>query len=386
MVQLIGYPMAISYGSVTFLQAAAIYPSLGRWPTTTSDQHGEWDIESIASIDKDGRQAWVTGNIDDPIQMHLVQVDLEKRSWKRVTKEQGTHRVAVQDSGNFFLDIHSNLQSPPVLSVRQSDGALIRILNTPTIDRHRALQVRAPITMDINCQGWDKARKPPHCSTETGSTRQQEDSCADPRLRWTSQSNGSRPMADGKLLVASVFSSARHRRIACDNRASRGRGNLDTWKVYEDLGSLELQDIEEAFSWLKSQPWVDADRIGIWGWSYGGYMTSYAMTHSKSFRAGIAGAPVTDWRNYDAIYTERFMNTPQNNQAGYVSSSVVEAAANLNGRLLLLHGERDDNVHLSNTLQLAYALQNATQPFDMMIYPKNRHGITDLNRKLTCIA
>ncbi len=343
--------------------------------------HGEWDIESIASIDKDGRQAWVTGNIDDPIQMHLVQVDLEKRSWKRVTKEQGTHRVAVQDSGNFFLDIHSNLQSPPVLSVRQSDGALIRILNTPTIDRHRALQVRAPITMDITAKDGTKLESlliaPPKLDLQGNKKI--------PVLIHVYAGPRNPTVRDqwptGNYWWHQYLAQQGIAVLLCDNRASRGRGNLDTWKVYEDLGSLELQDIEEAVSWLKTQPWVDADRIGIWGWSYGGYMTSYAMTHSKSFRAGIAGAPVTDWRNYDAIYTERFMNTPQNNQAGYVSSSVVEAAANLNGRLLLLHGERDDNVHLSNTLQLAYALQNANQPFDMMIYPKNRHGITDLKQK-----
>ncbi len=104
-------------------------------------------------------------------------------------------------------------------------------------------------------------------------------------------------------------------------------------------------------------------------------MASYALTHSKSFRVGIAGAPVTDWKNYDAVYTERYMDLPQNNKKGYESSSAVHAAKNLHGRLLLLHGTIDDNVHLSNSLQLAAALQNARRPFQMMFYPKSRHSV-----------
>ena len=139
--------------------------------------------------------------------------------------------------------------------------------------------------------------------------------------------------------------------------------------------------MEDAVRWVGAQEWADASRIGLWGWSYGGYFTSYAMTHSQLFRAGIAGAPVTDWRNYDAIYTERYMDLPATNPAGYESSSVVQAANALHGRLLIVHGERDDNVHMSNTLQLVHALQESGKQFDLMIYPKNRHGITDAQQR-----
>jgi len=120
---------------------------------------------------------------------------------------------------------------------------------------------------------------------------------------------------------------------------------------------------------------VDAKRLGLSGHSYGGYMTAYALTHSKKFAAGIAGAPVTDWRNYDSIYTERYMGTPQDNPQGYDASSVVKAAKNLHGRLLLLHGEMDDNVHIQNTLQLIDELQKAEKDFEVMIYPRARHGL-----------
>jgi dipeptidyl-peptidase-4 len=162
----------------------------------------------------------------------------------------------------------------------------------------------------------------------------------------------------------------------CDNRSASTKGAKYAWKSHLRLGQEELKDIEDGLVWLKQHSWVDSDRIGIWGWSYGGYMTSYALTHSTSFKAGIAGAPVTDWRNYDAIYTERYMGLPQHNPSGYREASAVAAAEQLHGRLLLIHGTRDDNVHISNTLQMAYALQNAGKQFDIMLYPKNRHGIT----------
>ncbi|HYE74970.1 MAG TPA: prolyl oligopeptidase family serine peptidase, partial [Blastocatellia bacterium] len=125
------------------------------------------------------------------------------------------------------------------------------------------------------------------------------------------------------------------------------------------------------------QPYVDASRIGLWGWSYGGFMTSYAMTHSNVFKIGIAGGSVTDWRDYDTIYTERFMMTPQNNPEGYERMSPRNAAKNLNGKLLLIHGTIDDNVHLQNTIQFVYELQKAGKQFELMLYPKARHSVTD---------
>ncbi len=169
--------------------------------------------------------------------------------------------------------------------------------------------------------------------------------------------------------------------VMCDNRSARGRGVADTWTIRGDMGRVEMQDLEDAVLWVKQQPWADPERIGIWGWSYGGYFTAYAMTHSKLFKAGISGAPVTDWRNYDAIYTERYMDLPQANEKGYQSSSVVAAAANLHGRMMLIHGERDDNVHLSNTIQMIDALQNAGKQFDFMIYPKARHGVVEPQKR-----
>ena len=143
------------------------------------------------------------------------------------------------------------------------------------------------------------------------------------------------------------------------------------------MGTLELRDIEDGVNFLKEQPFVDGDRIGIWGWSYGGFMTSYALTHSKLFKMGIAGGSVTDWALYDSIYTERFMLTPQNNRAGYDKTSVIKAAKDLHGNLLLIHGVLDDNVHQQNTTQLVNELQKHNKQFELMLYPGQRHGVVN---------
>ena len=163
----------------------------------------------------------------------------------------------------------------------------------------------------------------------------------------------------------------------CDNRTASGKGVESTWPVYKQMGVSELADIEDGVSYLKSLPYVDGDRIGIWGWSYGGFMTSYAMTHSKSFKAGIAGGLVADWRLYDSIYTERYMRTPENNKEGYDRTSVLKSAKDLHGRMLIIHGMMDDNVHMQNATQLAFELQKAGKQFDLMVYPTQRHGIAN---------
>jgi dipeptidyl-peptidase-4 len=143
------------------------------------------------------------------------------------------------------------------------------------------------------------------------------------------------------------------------------------------VGELELRDLEDGVAWLKGQPFVDGSRIGLSGWSFGGFMTSYALTYSTSFKIGIAGGSVTDWRNYDSIYTERYMKMPQNNIEGYQKTAPRAAAKNLSGKLLLVHGAIDDNVHMSNVIQYVYELQKAGKQFDLMLYPKSRHGVVD---------
>ncbi len=161
----------------------------------------------------------------------------------------------------------------------------------------------------------------------------------------------------------------------CDNRTASGKGIESVWPVYRNFGELELRDIEDGLTWLKRQPDVDGSRIGIHGWSYGGYMTSYALTHSTSFTMGIAGGTVSDWRNYDTVYTERYMGTPEDNPEGYRASSPRWAAKDLQGALLLIHGAIDDNVHVANTMQFVYELQKSpeTVPADALSEITPRH-------------
>jgi dipeptidyl-peptidase-4 len=163
----------------------------------------------------------------------------------------------------------------------------------------------------------------------------------------------------------------------CDNRTASGKGAVSAWPAYKNLGESELRDVEDGIAWLKTQPYVDGNRIGVFGWSYGGFMVTYALTHSKTFAVGIAGGSVTDWRNYDSVYTERLMLMPQNNPEGYKKSASRLAAKDLHGDLLLLHGAVDDNVHPQNTMQFAWELQQAGKEFEMMLYPRAHHGIVN---------
>jgi dipeptidyl-peptidase-4 len=143
------------------------------------------------------------------------------------------------------------------------------------------------------------------------------------------------------------------------------------------MGEGELRDLEDGLKWLTSQPYVDGSRVALSGWSYGGFMTSFALTHSKLWSAGLAGGTVSDWRDYDSIYTERVMLMPQNNPEGYKATAPRWAAKDLHGNILLMHGTIDDNVHVQNTIQFIYELEKANKPYQLQLYPKSRHGVTD---------
>jgi dipeptidyl-peptidase-4 len=171
--------------------------------------------------------------------------------------------------------------------------------------------------------------------------------------------------------------------VSVDNRGTGGRGNDFKKSTYANLGKLEIADQIETAKFLGAQTFVDKNRIGIWGWSFGGYMTSLAMTVGADyFKAGIAVAPVTNWRYYDSIYTERFLKTPQENAAGYDDNSPVTHAAKLKGAYLLVHGTGDDNVHFQNAVAMQNALVKAGKQFSSFYYPNRNHGIYGGNTRL----
>jgi dipeptidyl aminopeptidase/acylaminoacyl peptidase len=342
---------------------------------------GDWDIKSVEAVSPDGDYAWLLARRSARVNTDLLRVELTTGMIETLGEPTGTHRVSVHPKTAYYFDHWSDATTPGRTWLHDAKGHKVRYVSGLQSDRLDYLQMATTELFEIKARDGFPMQallyKPKNFSQ-----RMQGDKMpvliyvyggpAAPSVEntWNRRSDlWHRFLAEHGICV-----------LLCDNRSALGRGNADTWKIYKDLCSVELRDLEDAVAWLHQQSWVDPQRIGMWGWSYGGYFTSYAMTHSKLFRAGIAGAPVTDWNNYDSIYTERYMDTPQNNPSGYQSSSVVAAAGDLHGRLMLIHGEIDDNVHMANTLQLAHALQKAHKAFDLMIYPNNRHGIVDADQ------
>lgn len=354
---------------------------IGKDGSRTAITEGDWDVKSIESVAPDGKFAWIVARRSAPVNSDLLRIDLTTQRIEPMGELSGSHRVSFHPNGRFYFDSWSDIKNPAQMWLCDSAGQKLRSVYGYRSDRIDYLQAAQTELFEITARdGFGMQAllyKPSDFTSRTQNKKM-------PVLIYVYGG----PAAPTVENASSRRYDLWHRFMAeqgicvllCDNRSALGRGNAGTWKVYRDLGSAELRDLEDAVQWLGKQPWVDTDRIGLWGWSYGGYFTSYAMTHSQLFRAGIAGAPVTDWNNYDSIYTERYMDTPKGNPDGYKSSSVVEAAKNLHGRLLLIHGEIDDNVHMTNTMQLVYALQKANKPFDLMVYPNNRHGIVDADQ------
>jgi len=314
----------------------------------------------------------------DGIRQNVFARDLGAGDVQRLTRQAGNHVAHFSHDYSFFFDVVSTAATPQRIVLRDQAGRQVRVID-PNIDDHlKYLEIADPELRTITLGGEGERFEttallilPPDF---------------DPHHRYPVLYHVyAGPQAPtvrdqfrgGWYLWHQMLAQHGYVILMCDNRSATHFGPDNAWPIHRNLGQLELQDITLVVQWLRQQDWVDADRIGIWGWSYGGYMTAFAMTHSDLFKAGIAGAPVTDWRNYDTIYTERYMGTPQDNPAGYDASSVVNAADDLQGKLLLIHGTIDDNVHISNSMQLVYALQQAGKDFQLMLYPRSRHGVRD---------
>jgi len=336
---------------------------------------GKWEVTSIQGVDEDNGYIYFTSTEHSPIAPHAYRIKLDGTGLTRLTQTEGAHRVDLSPANNYFIDVWSDLNTPSQTRLFDASGKLVRVINENKVDALKQyklgttelLQVKtrdgfAMEAMMIKPPDFDARRKYPVMSfTYSGPHAPQV------RNSWGSQTYMFHQLLAQKGYIIWV----------CDNRTASGKGLESTWPVYKNFGELELRDLEDGVTWLKSQPYVDGSRIGIWGWSFGGFMTSYTLTHSQSFKMGIAGGTVADWRDYDSIYTERYMQTPQNNPEGYKRSAPVNAAKNLHGKLLLIHGAIDDNVHTQNTMQFIYELQKAGKQFQLMLYPKSRHGVTD---------
>lgn len=333
---------------------------------------GPWEVREIKVVNE--AEGWVgfTATRDSHLAENYYRVALAGgQPIERLTDNAGHHVIEVSPQGSRFVDSAESPQSPPQVTLYDRQGGRLRLLDSnpvPALARYRLGQVELlsiktrdgfalPATL-IKPPDFDPAKRYPVWLLTYGGPH-----APTVRESWMRGRGFEQLLASLGIIAFRV-----------DPRSASGQGAENTWTAYRQLGVPELRDLEDAVDYLCALPYVDSRRIGMSGHSYGGFLTAYALTHSKRFAAGIAGAPVTDWRNYDTFYTERYMGTPQENPAGYQKSSVLAAAKNLHGRLLITHGARDDNVHPANTLQLVHELQRANKQFELMIYPNSRHG------------
>lgn len=337
---------------------------------------GSWEVVEVEGMDAKEEWVYFTAINPTPAERHFFRARLSDGRLQRISTEPGTHSVQMSPDGSTYLDTYSRNGVPPVYRLHRADGTLIRVLedNADVASRLAETGARPPsffsfITSDgVRLNGW--MIRPPHF----------DPAGRYPALLYVYGGPGSQTVTDAwggnRYLWHQALAAEGYIVVSVDNRGTGGRGRDFKNLVHQDLGAWEARDQIAAARYLAGLPYVDRDRIGIWGWSYGGYLTALAlMQGSEYLTAGISVAPVTDWRLYDTIYTERFMRTPAENPDGYARSAPLNHVENLSADFLLIHGTGDDNVHFQNSVLLAQRLQEARKQFDFMLYPNQNHSI-----------
>jgi dipeptidyl-peptidase-4 len=339
---------------------------------------GDWEVTSVACVDESAGEVFFTATERGPLERHLYRVGLDGSGMRQLTQAAGTHAVSMPAGCAYYLDTHSSLTALPRRALHTRDGAEWAVFAEPdrkAVEEYEILPtaivpVKAPdgallYARLIRPAGFLPRRKYPAVMIVYGGPHAQA-----VRNAWAG------PSLD-QVLAARGFVVWQ-----LDNRGSAGRGHAWESAVYRNLGAKELEDQKTGLRHLLELGFVDAARIGVYGWSYGGYMTLYSLLNAPElFAAGVAGAPVTDWHHYDTIYTERYMGLPSENAEGYRRSSPVHQAANLKAKLLLVHCSEDDNVLFQNTFQMAAALERAGKHFQLALYPQKTHGVMGPLRK-----
>jgi dipeptidyl-peptidase-4 len=332
---------------------------------------------SVAFVSDDQRQIWFTSLEKASTERHLYRINIDGSGMERVTSEDGAHQIWFRPDGEYYLDASSGINRPPSLTLHRPDGELQATIAASATDISERFDLLNWEMMTVDARDgfsmpalmlkprfFDEQRQYPVVTYVYGGP-------SAPRVvnAWDTNARNlyHRLLAEQDVVV-----------FYLDNRSAAAKSKTDANTILRQLyGPVELTDLLDGVGWLKSQPYIDKDRVGIWGWSGGGIMTLQAMTSSEEFAAGVAVAPVTDWRYYDTIYTERYMKRPQDNEDGYESTSHAKRAADLHGRLLLVHGTYDDNVHPQNSWSFANELIEAGITLDMMVYPMRKHSIAD---------
>ena len=335
---------------------------------------GNWEARRVVRVDETRELVYFMASEKSSLERHLYRVKLDGTGFQRLTQEVGSHSINMPLAAGCYIDTYSNCTTPSRMDLFDSEGVKLftieenRVeeladykLSTPeflTVTTSDGLQLPA---MMIKPPDFNPKKKYPVLFSIYGGPASQRVSNS-----WGG-TNGlwHQMLAQNGIIVFSL-----------DNRASTHFGKEGANKIYRRLGHWEVLDLIDGVKYLRQLPYVNSDRIGIWGWSYGGYMTCMAMFNAADyFQVGVSVAPVTHWRDYDTIYTERYMGLPQENPEGYKEGSPLTHVDKLKGKLLLVHGTLDDNVHFQNAVQLAYELIKAGKQFDLMIYPRKDHGI-----------
>ena len=336
---------------------------------------GNWDVTDVYGYDKANGLVWFRAATSSPINREIWTVDLKGKT-KKVSREEGTHSPRFSATYMYYINSFSDANTPPVITVNKPNGRVIRTLEDNSKLREVATEYSFSkkefftfITSEgIELNGWqilppgfDPRNEYPVLMAVYGGPGSQTvtNAWSAGDIAWYQM------LAQKGYIIASV-----------DNRGTGARGEEFKKMTYLQLGKYETIDQIEAAKYLAAKSYVDPDRIGIWGWSYGGYMSTLCITKGADiFSMAIAVAPVTNWRYYDNIYTERFMQKPQDNPSGYDDNSPINHVDKLEGKYLLIHGTGDDNVHVQNSMDLISALVKANKQFDMFLYPNKNHGI-----------
>ncbi|MBK7887074.1 MAG: S9 family peptidase [Bacteroidetes bacterium] len=336
---------------------------------------GNFDVTKYYGFDEKTQSFFFQSAEKSPLERHLYAVNMKGKK-SLLSPSTGTHTIEFTAGLNYYVDTYSSFGKPYTCSLNDNKGQFLRVLeeNTETKKNLSGYRMGKIDTLSfrtddgIQLYGWiiyptdfNPAKKYPVLMHVYGGPGVQTvtDDWDGPNYLWHQL------LAQRGYIIVSF-----------DNRGTPGRGLEFANCIYKDMGNLEVQDQLSAFNFMKKKPFVDGDRIGVWGWSFGGYMTSLLLTKGAgAFKMGIAVAPVTTWRYYDSIYTERYLQTPQENPKGYDDNSPINFAKNLKGKFLLVHGSTDDNVHMQNTMDFTTALVKANKQFDLFIYPNKNHGI-----------
>lgn len=334
---------------------------------------GPWMVDDIVGVRAEGDDAavWFTGTADGVTERHLYRVPLAGgEAPVRLTEAAGTHAVVVDHACTRFLDLHHGIDSPPTVTLRDlADGAALRVVFDEPDPRVAELGLVPPELTTVTTEDGETLHAALYRPDGEGPFPTVVAVYGGPHAQLVTDS-----WARTVALRAQHLRGLGYLVVSVDNRGSWGRGIAFEGAVKGDLGELEVHDQLEALRALADQGLVDLDRVGIYGWSYGGYMSALCLAREPGvFRAAVAGAPVTSWDGYDTCYTERYMGTPEGNPGGYERSSVLTHVAGITGRLMLVHGLIDENVHFRHTARLQNALVAHRIEAELVLFPDERH-------------